>query len=236
MVSIELVCDAGCPTVEDARRNLKRALRNLGLPELWTDWERSSPFASWAHKFGSPTILINRAPVVSTASADESSSGSLVQVEQNAVPSVKVIEAALAKALAGERAWARSERAGSEWPTNPFVLFLLPVVCCLPLVVALLSSLSLGGFLSVDYSFPRVAGLLAVVLASLGFVALRTRSYGPLVAGVASAGAIVLDRVALLYTPVTYGGVAVLVGAAAWGLTSYWHKASARCSNPRAAD
>ena len=37
MVSIELVSDAGCPTVEDARRNLKLALRNLGLPELWTE-------------------------------------------------------------------------------------------------------------------------------------------------------------------------------------------------------
>ncbi len=141
MVSIELVYDAGCPTVEDARRNLKLALRNLGLPELWTEWERSSPFASWARTFGSPTILVNRAPVVSTASASDSSSGYPVQQGQTAAPSVKVIEAALARALAGEHAWARSERAGSEWLTNPFVLFLLPVVCCLPLVVASLSSL-----------------------------------------------------------------------------------------------
>jgi hypothetical protein len=232
MVSIELVYDAGCPTVEDARRNLELALKNLKLSEPWTEWERSSPFASWACKFGSPTILVNRAPVVGTTVAGDSSSGSPVQLGQTAVPAVTVIEAALARAVAREHVGARPEKAGRDCLANPFVLFLLPVACCLPLVLASLSSLSLGVLLSVDSAFPRVAGFLAVVLASLGFVARRTRRYGPLVTGVVSAGAIVLDRFALLYTPVTYGGVAMLVGASAWGLTTYWHKASACCAHP----
>jgi hypothetical protein len=109
------------------------------------------------------------------------------------------------------------------------------VACCLPLVLASLSALSLGALLAVDSSFPLGAGLLAVVLASLGFVARRTRRYGPLVTGVVSAGAIVLERFVVLYTPVTYGGVALLVGASAWGLATYWHKASARCAHPSAA-
>lgn len=236
MVSIELVYDVGCPTVADARQNLQLALKNLGLAEPWTEWERSSPFASWARTFGSPTILVNRAPVVGTTLTGDSSSGSSVRLGQTAVPSVKVIEAALARAVAREHAGARCEKAGRDWLANPFVLFLLPVACCLPLALASLSSLSLGVFLSVDYSFPLVGGLLAVVLAGLGFFALKTRSYGPLVAGVVSAGAIVLDRVALLYTPVTYGGFALLAGASAWGFTSYWHKASARCAHPSAVD
>src|SRR2546426_8768497 len=99
MVSIELVYDVGCPTVEDARRHLKLALRYLGLPELWTEWERSSPFASWAGTFGSPTILVNRALVVSTASAGDSSSGYPGLTGQTAPPSIKVVEGAPAKAL-----------------------------------------------------------------------------------------------------------------------------------------
>lgn len=237
MVSIELVYDAGCPTVEDTRRNLKLALKNLELSEPWTEWERSSPFASWARKFGSPTILVNCAPVVGTTLTGDSSSGSSVRLGQTAVPSVTVIEAALARAVAREHAGARPEKAGRDWLANPFVLFLLPVACCLPLVLASLSSLSLGVLLSVDYALPLlVAGFLAVVLASLGFVARRTRRYGPLVTGVVSAGAIVLDRFALLYIPVTYGGVALLVGASAWGLATYWHKASTRCAHPSAVD
>lgn len=235
MVSIELVYDAGCPKVEEARRNVKQALKNLELPATWTEWERSSPFASWARQFDSPTILVNSDPILDTASAGASNSGSLVQLGHTA-PSVQVIEAALARAMAREHAGAPSERAGGDRLTKPVVLVLLPLSCCLPLVLASLSSLSLGGVLSMDFSFPLVAGFLGVALAILGLFARRTRRYGPLVAGVVAAGAIMLDRLALFYRPMTFGGVAVLVGASVWVLASYWHKASACSPNPSKAD
>lgn len=218
MVSVELVYDAGCPRVEDARRNVQLALKNLELPATWTEWERSSPFASWASQFGSPTILVNRDPVPTTGSTNSSLS-SPVQLEQTAVPSVKTIEVALARALARSRAGTHSESAKGKG-ISPVVIVLVPLSCCLPLVLASLSSLSLGGLLSLDSAFPLVACFLAVVLIGLGLFGRRTRRYGPFVAALVAAVAIMLDTFALSYSPVTYGGVAVLLGASVWGLVS----------------
>ena len=221
MLSVELVYDAGCPRVEDARRNVQRALKNLELPATWTEWERSSPFASWAAQFGSPTILVNRDPVLGTGSTNSSLS-SPVELEQTAVPSVKTIEVALAQALARSRAGAHSEGAKGEG-ISPIVIVLVPLSCCLPFVLASLSSLSplsLGGLLSLDAAFPLVACFLAVVLIGLGLFGRRTRSYGPFAAALVAAAAIMLDTFALSYSPVTYGGVAVLLGASVWGLVS----------------
>lgn len=236
MVSIELVYDAGCPKVEEARRNLKLALENLALPATWTEWERASPFASWARQVDSPTILVNRHPVKDIGSRTDANFSSVVHQEQTAVPSVTTIEAALASMVTREHAGVHAGRARGERLTNPVVLILLPLSCCLPLVLAALSSVSLGSLLSVDLSFPVVTGFLTVALTSLGLFARRTRRYGPLVTGVVAAGAIVLDRLALFYTPVTYWGVAVLMGASVWGLASSWHNALGYSLNERKAE
>ncbi len=218
MLSVELVYDARCPRVEDARRNVQRALKNLELPATWTEWERSSPFASWAAQFSSPTILVNRDPVPGTGVANSSLS-SPVELEQTAVPSVKTIEVALARALARSRAGAHSGMAKGKG-ISPIVIVLVPLSCCLPLVLASLSSLSLGGLLSLDSAFSLVACFLAVVLIGLGLFGRRTRRYGPFAAALVAAAAIMLDTFALSYSPVTYGGVAVLLGASVWGLVS----------------
>ena len=110
----------------------------------------------------------------STGSANSSLS-SLVQLEQEAVPSVKTIEVALARALARARAGAHSESANGKG-VSPVVIVLVPLSCCLPLVLASLSSLSRGGLLSLDSAVPLVACFLVVVLIGLGYHAgdLRT--------------------------------------------------------------
>ncbi len=227
MVSIELVYDAGCPTVEEARRNLKLALDNLALPATWAEWERSSPFASWARQFDSPTILVNRNPVKGTGFIHDASCSSIVHQEQTAVPSVTTIEGALAQAVAREHAGGYAQRAAQERLTHPVALILLPLSCCLPLVLGALSSVGVGGMLSQDLPLTLAASVLAVALTSLSLLARRTRVYGPLVVGVVATAAIMVDKFALFYTPVTYGGITVLTGALVWGLAASWYKTSA---------
>ena len=131
------------------------------------------------------------------------------------MPSVQTIEVALARALARSRAGAHSESANGKG-INPVVIVLVPLSCCLPLVLASLSSLSslsLGGLLSVDAAFPLIACFLVVVLIGLGLFGRRTRRYGPFAAALVAAAAILLDTFALSYSRVTYGGVAGLLGA-----------------------
>lgn len=57
---IELIFDADCPNVPQAREVLVRALEQLGLQCHWQEWllgDKSCP--AYARSYGSPTILVN---------------------------------------------------------------------------------------------------------------------------------------------------------------------------------
>jgi hypothetical protein len=59
-LKIELIYDEICPNFEAARKVLKLALDELGLPLVWQEWKRSENCApAFVYQFGSPTILIN---------------------------------------------------------------------------------------------------------------------------------------------------------------------------------
>jgi len=65
MKTIELIIDRGCPNVEAARAELRRALSDLELPLRWQEWDRESTEApAHARKYGSPTVLVNGRDVV----------------------------------------------------------------------------------------------------------------------------------------------------------------------------
>jgi mercuric ion transport protein len=57
---IELVYDLKCPNVDRAREHIARALRELGAPETWIEWDRDAEDTpiSLRH-FGSPTVLVD---------------------------------------------------------------------------------------------------------------------------------------------------------------------------------
>ncbi len=105
MIRVELIYDVDCPAAEDARKNLRDALRHLNLPPRWTERERSSPAVPEVMRaFGSPTILVNGNDVAGTEAAGAASCriyrqqpGSLA-----AVPPVEMIAAALNRAPAAE--------------------------------------------------------------------------------------------------------------------------------------
>jgi hypothetical protein len=60
MKTIELIYDADCPNIGEARARLADACRSVGRPPEWIEWERSSPGTPfYATEYGSPTILVN---------------------------------------------------------------------------------------------------------------------------------------------------------------------------------
>lgn len=68
MKRIELIYDADCPNVDDAREQLRRACQVAGCEAQWTEWERSSPNApGYVTTFGSPTILVDGSDVAGNA-------------------------------------------------------------------------------------------------------------------------------------------------------------------------
>ena len=61
---VELVYDQDCPNIEKARSAIAAALRELGVPDRWTEWDRAGASTPTAVRhYGSPTVLVNRQDV-----------------------------------------------------------------------------------------------------------------------------------------------------------------------------
>ena len=100
-VAVELVYDKDCPNVGATRANLRAALRQLGIPDRWTEWETSSPGTPEPlRKLGSPTVLVNGRDAAGTTAAGGACCR-LYETEggrQSGVPPADLIEKALAEA------------------------------------------------------------------------------------------------------------------------------------------
>ncbi len=58
--TVDLIVDAECPNVDDARALLRTALDEAGLPAEWREWDREASETPPALRgLGSPTILVN---------------------------------------------------------------------------------------------------------------------------------------------------------------------------------
>jgi hypothetical protein len=57
---IELVYDADCPNVEEARAALRQACAQAAVSAVWVEWDRKAPGSpAYVRGYGSPTILVN---------------------------------------------------------------------------------------------------------------------------------------------------------------------------------
>lgn len=64
MADVELVYSSDCPNVEPARAQLRRALRQVGLPPRWQEWRLDDAHAPrHARGYGSPTVLVDHRDV-----------------------------------------------------------------------------------------------------------------------------------------------------------------------------
>ena len=76
-VRIDLVFDADCPHIDQARAVLRSALEELGTGETpWTEWDRGSGSTPREYRhFGSPTVLVNGRDVASDDDGRKQSDG-----------------------------------------------------------------------------------------------------------------------------------------------------------------
>ena len=79
-----------------------------------------------------------------------------------------------------------------------------------------MSSLGLTFLVESRYLLPLMIGCLVVAIAALGCGA--RGNYSPLILGLAASGAILIGKFALDASPVTFGGVGLLVAAYLWSL------------------
>lgn len=57
---VELIYDRGCPNVDKTRTVLTRALQEVGVASVWTEWCTDDPECPSKHRgYGSPTVLVN---------------------------------------------------------------------------------------------------------------------------------------------------------------------------------
>ena len=57
---VELVFDPDCPNVDRARAAIRAALKTIGLPEQWQEWDRGSAKTPvHLRKLGSPSVLVD---------------------------------------------------------------------------------------------------------------------------------------------------------------------------------
>lgn len=241
MTAVELIYDADCPNVQEARAQLMRALSQAGLPPRWQEWDRGDP-ASPPHvrSYGSPTILVNGDDVANAAPSDGADCcrvyagpGGRFQ----GVPSVEAITDALKRnesAPGSGRASGRKRRwAGGLLAIPGIGLALLPSIACpvcWPAYAGLLGSLGLGFLVGSMYLLPLSIVFLALAVGVLFFRARVRRGYGPFVVGVLASAVILVGKFVLDSAPATYGGIALLVAASVWN--SWPRKAVARVACP----
>lgn len=228
MFTVELIYDADCPNAEEARAQLRRAFAQAGLTPQWQEWDRADPKSPrHARDYGSPTILVDGKDVSGLVSSGEADSCRLYKHDDGQLrgyPSVEMIASALRDSAPQSDAGNHREENKGNWRTSlaavpSVVVAMIPAVACPACFTAYVggvSSLGLGISMSATYLLPLTILLLVVAVGALGFRAQNRRGYGPLALGTLAAALMVVGKFALDLNPVTYGGIALLIGASLW--------------------
>jgi len=238
MPTVELVYDADCPNVQDARAQLLRAFAKTKISPRWREWrgdDDESP--SHVRGFGSPTILVDGRDVAGTRGSGAASCRLYEQSDgsMRGVPSVETV----ASALGGSTEEATSVPAqGGGWKLNFAMLpgigaaFLPKIACpaCWPAYAGFLSSIGLGFLVETTYLLPLTAVFLALAVGALAFRAPKRRGYRPFVVGVAASAVVLIGKFSFESDPAMYAGLALLITASVWN--SWPRKSSATsCSS-----
>ena len=227
MTSVELIFDADCPNVADARLQLSRAFAAVGQTPAWREWDggdAASP--DYVRFYGSPTILVDGNDVASaspSAAADCCRLYTDTEGRYQGVPPVGLIAQGLAISAAKNGMCHDATRSGGlqGWiAVLPAIgVAMLPKLACpacWPAYAGLLGSLGLGFLIHTKYLLLLTALFLVGAVAALGFRARRRRGFGPFAVGVVAAAVVIAGKFVFDFDPAMYGGVALLVGASLW--------------------
>jgi hypothetical protein len=228
MPRLELIYDADCPNIDDARAQIRAALTAAGLPLEWREHDRADPDApAYARQHGSPTVLVNDRDVAGDTPAQAASCRIYIngQGRQQGVPPVETIVAAL-RAAEAPRAAAGTNLAALLPAIGMAALPKLTCPACWPAYAGLLSALGLGFIDYTPWLLPMTAGFLVLTLATLAWRARSRRGYGPLTLGAASAALVLIGRFVFESEAALWIGITALVAASAW---NSWPRARAVC-------
>lgn len=218
---VELIYDADCPNAAAARARLMAAFSTAGLVPRWQEWSRSDERSpEYAHRFGSPTILVDGRDISSGSAMDGSGACRIytdAAGQMSGVPPLENIQAAL---YGTGRAAAPAKSLRQTLPTLPAVgIALLPKLTCAacwPAYAGLLSALGVGFIDYTPYLLPLTAVFLLLTLVMLGYRARSRRGYAPFALGAAAAAIVLVGKFALDSDMALYGGITLLVGASLW--------------------
>ena len=87
---------------------------------------------------------------------------------------------------------------------------------CWPAYAGLLTSIGLGFLISAVYLLPLTVAFLALALGAMVFRARARHGYKPFLLGLVSASGVLIGKFVWEATPITYGGVGLLVISSLW--------------------
>ena len=220
MPKIEFIYEQGCPNIADARTQLRLALEQSGLPLHWQEWERSDPNSpAYAHRFGSPSILVAGEDVAGELPSDAPSCRIYTNTRgrNRGIPDVNLIRHALEHHMKNTQSPAPARRLQLAAMLPAVGAALLPkLTCpvCWPAYAAVLGALGVGFVDYTPFLLPLTMLFLVITLAMLAWR--PRRGYAPLVLGLAASAIVVVGKFFFDSDIATYAGVALLVGASVW--------------------
>ncbi len=223
-MKVELIYDADCPNVTQARSLLIKAYTRTGVSARWLEWERSAPGSpDYAKHYGSPTILIDGQDVAETAAVTGSGACRVYSDSEGRLSGIPPLDAVCSALLA--KAAPVNPTIKGRWQTLAVsfpalgVVFLPKLVCplCFPAYAAILSALGLEFIDYTPYLVPLTATFLAIVLAVLALQARRTGNIHGLLAGAAASAVVLTGKFYFESTAVATAGVILLIIAIVLG-------------------
>lgn len=219
---VELIYDADCPNIAQARSLLIKAFTQTGVSARWREWERGAPDTpEYARRYGSPTILVNErdvgggAPGAGNAACRVYSDGNGIL---SRTPPLEAICMALLSGSADKPAQTRWQAIIASFPAVG-VAALPKLTCplCFPAYAAVLSALGLEFVDYTPYLLPLTGAFLLVALAVLAMRTRRTGKIYPFLLGIAAAALVLNGKFAFESEWLTAGGIILLVAAIVLG-------------------
>jgi multidrug transporter EmrE-like cation transporter len=219
---VELIYDADCPNVAQARSLLIKAFTQTGVSARWREWERgASDSPDYANRYGSPTILVDgkdvagAAPVAGAGACRVYADG---EGKLSRTPPLDAVCSALLNAFPGKPARTRWQTAAASFPAVGVAL-LPKLTCplCFPAYAAILGALGLEFIDYTPYLLPLTAAFLVV---TVGVMALQTQRTGvvyPLLLGIAASALVLIGKFHFESEWLTVGSIVLLVASVFFG-------------------
>ena len=214
---VELIYDADCPQIGEARAALLGAFAQRGLSAVWSEWNRGDPEApEYVRSHGSPTILVNGQDIDCARASTPAECCRLYETADSGLRGAPPVEL-IAAALGGSRPenhWLALVAAAPA----AVVAALPSCPLCWPVYAGALSAIGLGFLLDSEYMTFLAGVLLLLTLWPLVYTARAHGHYGPVLVGVAGSCAVLLGKFVLPSDVMLYAGLATLLAAYVWNI------------------